>query len=227
MIGKGFIIEQDYGSIINRKKAKGYKSIEIDSNVKVPCMISIETRDLDNEPKLVIVPSNETTKKPIYMFLCKEFGLAGYAAKFENKISVIFCDDNLMLVTLHKGAIAVNTPDGLNLFTVDTPTVPSFDRENITWVNADKLKSYVSYYKLQSKFMYDFEFMFNLSGGKLGNLNSISLKHLENEDIDMSLGAFALELVNHPELKDDRDKIEQESKKQKALDRYFKSKQKE
>jgi len=224
MLSKGFITKEEFGTLINRKRAQGYKSIEIDNKVKTPCMVSVETRDLDKEPKLVTVPSKETTKKPIYMFLCKEFGLAGYAAKFENKISVIFCDNGLMLVTLHKGAMAVETKDGLNLFTVDTTSAPSFERENISWINADKLKSYVSYYKLQSKFVYDFEFMFNISAGKQGTLSSISLKHIENEDIDISLGAFALELANHPEVKETQADIERENKKQKALDKYFKSK---
>ena len=227
MSSRGFILEQDFCDLITRKKAKGYKSLEISNNLKPPCMVELKTKDLEIEPKLVIEPSSDIVKKPIYMFLCKEFGLAGYTAKFENKISVIFCDNDLMLVTLHQGAMAVNTQDGLNLFTVNTNNVPSFERDSISWINADKLKSYISYYKIQSKFIYDFEFMFNISAGSVGNLNSISLKHLDKEDIDLSLGAYALEVVKYPDIKETQEKIEQESKKQKVLDKYFKSRQNE
>ena len=220
-MNKGFILEDNYGYLIERKRARGYKYVEIDKSVKAPCMVSISTKDLDKEPKLLIKASNSKTKEPIYMFLCKEFGLSGYNANFENKISVIFCDNGLMLVTLHKGALSLRTNGELNLFVVDNEEIPSFERDNICWFDANKLKSYVAYYKLQSKYVYDFEFMFSISAGTNARLSSVRVKHLEEEDIDMSLGAYAIELESNTDMKETQEKIEQEQKKQKALDKYF------
>ena len=126
-----------------------------------------------------------------------------------------------MLVTLHKGALSLRTNGELNLFVVDNEEIPSFERDNICWFDANKLKSYVAYYKLQSKYVYDFEFMFSISAGTNTRLSSVRVKHLEEEDIDMSLGAYAIELESNTDMKETQEKIAQEQKKQKALDKYF------
>ena len=69
--------------------------------------------------------------------------------------------------------------------------------------------------------IYDFEFMFSISAGTNARLSSVRVKHLEEEDIDMSLGAYAIELESNTDMKETQEKIAQEQKKQKALDKYF------
>ena len=184
---------------ITRNKANGYKRIVVDKKVKSPCMVSVVSEDIDTmEPKLVIKPENIKDKTPDkYMFLCKNIGFVGYAANFQNKVSIIFCDNDYMLVTLHEGMLILQENETtLKVFAIGVENVPKIEKECILWRNAKDLMSFIRYMGLKAEYPFDFEFMFAIEGDRNAAMENFSLKHIDEEDIDISMGAFAVLIVS-------------------------------
>ena len=211
---------------ITRSRANGYKHLIIDNKVEVPCMVEVVSEDLDTDaPKLVVKPLHTNDKEPDkYIFLCKSIGLVGYSASFENKVSVIFCDDDWMLVTLHKGMLVLQEDEEtLKVFVVGVENVPMIEKDNILWKNSKDLMSFIRYTGVKSTFPFDFEFMFKLEGGISITMENFCLKHLDSEDIDISMGAFAIlsESVDTQEIQETEKKEKIKEKAKRNLDRYF------
>lgn len=211
---------------ITRARANGYKHLVIDEKVDAPCMVEIVSEDLDTDaPKLVVKPLYTSAKEPDeYVFLCKSFGMVGYSASFENKVSVIFCDNDYMLVTLHKGMLVLQEDtDTLKVFVVGVKNVPMIEKDNILWKNAKDLMSFIRYMGVKAPFPFDFEFMFELEGGVSVAMENFSLRHIDAEDIDISMGAFAIlsESVDTQAIQEVEKNEKIKEKNRRNLDRYF------
>lgn len=211
---------------ITRRRANGYKKVEFSKDLNVPCMVSIESKDLDSDqPTLFIKPISKEEKEPEqYMILCKEIGFVGYNADFSNNISVMFCDNDYMLVTLHKGMFVLQDNEStLKVFTVGVKDIPQVELNNILWKNAKDLISFVRYIDKKADFIYDFDFAFKVKGGKHLNMDSFSVKHIDEDDRDISLGAFVVlnETVDKKavEEKEQAEKVKAQTRRN--LDRYF------
>lgn len=190
-----YIALQDVPNIISREKAKGYKSVVLDSSVKMTSALAITS----NEDKLLVTGTEGHEEEAQYMFVCKEFGLIAYNS-ITAKVHITFCDNGLMLVTLLDGALILRIEDENGGQSLIAPNVnlsgslPSTSEENVYWVNADKLMSFAKYWGEKSSFIYDFEFALELRGDRAGGVSNFKLTHLADEDIDISAGAFAMYL---------------------------------
>lgn len=209
-----------------RDKANGYKRLLISDKIESPCMATIVSENVDSDlPLLVVQPDySQDTEPDKYLFLCKSIGLVGYSASFDNKISVIFCDDEWMLVTLTKGVLVLQeNEDTLKVFSVGVENVPMIERDNILWYNSKDLMSLIRYTGVKSTFPFDFEFMFKLGEGIPVTTENCYLKHIDSEDIDISMGAFAIlsDSVNTEEIQETEKKEKIKEKNKRNLDRYF------
>ena len=197
--------ENTFPKTITRKKAKGYKSLTIDDNVKFCTSIEIESND--NSLHIKAVESNQQ-EPDRFTILCKEFGLDDYK-NFSSEISVIFLDEGYMLVTLHKGALALNIEVEEGKYDLLAPSLgvdstPKFEKEDIFWINEESILSYSKYLsEHKSIFLYDFEFMFSVSGTNVNNMQQFRIRSIKEEDKDISLGYYALYITKkqkHKEL---------------------------
>lgn len=182
-----FVGDEGFPEVLERSRAKGHTRLKLDGISPFSC-VDIKTDGTD----LVVFPVEEDeNEKKIYTVLCKEFGLVGRKSKFKSKVSVIFCDNGYMLVTLHSGGIVINLENKIVMPTVGTDTVPEFSEDEILWVNEDMLLGYSKYMDLKGKFMYDFEFMYNLMGEVANSMSGFTYSRVDDEDVDISLGYVA------------------------------------
>lgn len=172
-------------TIINRKKCHGYKHIKFDEGVETGSVITMETED---DTLLIKATGEQPVVGTQYTFLTREFGL--YGGDLTAKVSIIFCDDGLMLVTLKEGSILITHEDQILQPAVGGDTYPPVYTDEILWVNADTLLSGKKYFgdDLQQVHWQDFEYVFTLSGGIKNGLRSFKCKHHYAEYIDLSLG---------------------------------------
>lgn len=185
---KLFVANEGFEKEYTRRRARGHKRLIISDDVEVVQPVTLHTDGTD----LVVSRADDSDDSEVYTMLCKEFGLVGGATGFKNKISVIFCDNGWMLVTLLHGALVMNLDDQLLMPTAgDDFTNPKVVKEDICWVNADNLLEYGKYFGLKGQFMFDFEWVFTVSGDKVGGLRSFKITNEKEEDIDISLGYFA------------------------------------
>lgn len=185
-----FVADSVFPREFTRKHARGYKKIVLADDVNMPCALDFQS-DIENGI-LNITKLDCTADEPdAYTILCKEFGLIGENIKFSSDISVIFCDDGWMLVTLHTGGLVLNLEDRLLFASLHITDAPVFDEDRILWVNADMLKEYSKYWGNKSSFVYDFEMYFSVSGGNVRGCRSFRVKHVDEADIDLSLGVYA------------------------------------
>lgn len=186
---KLFVTDDEFEKEFTRGRAKGHKRLIIEDNVEIVKPIELHTNGTDLVVSQVEGVEGDTE---VYTALCTEFGLVGGASGFKNKISVIFLDKGWMLVTLYHGALVMNLNDKLMMPTAgDDFAVPKVVTEDICWVNADNLLEYGKYYDLKGQFMYDFELFFVVGGDSINGMRQFSITHLDDEDIDLSLGLFA------------------------------------
>lgn len=186
---KKFIADEGFERVFERKRAKGHKRLVIDDSVNIMSSIEFVTEDTD----LVMKAVENSDEQEVYTILCKEFGCVGLATDFRSKISVIFLDDDWMLVTLLHGALVMNLENQLLMPTVgDDFKTPAVVPDDICWVNADNLLEYGKYLGVKGQFMFDVEFTFLVGGDKINNMRSFSIKPIADEDIDLSLGYIAV-----------------------------------
>lgn len=171
--------------IIDRSKCHGYKHLKFADEVETGSVITMET---DEDNLFVKATDEQPVQGTQYTFLTKEFGV--YGKDIKAKISVIFCDDDLMLVTLKEGTILINYEDQILQPSVDAVTYPPVYTDEIVWINAETLLSYRSYVKdeLMKVHWQDFEYTYTVAGGIKGGLSATTIKHHEDEAVDLSLG---------------------------------------
>ena len=184
--------ENDFPKLITRNRAKGHKSLIIDDSITSFSGFEMKT----NGNALNIIPNEFDGDPDAFTILCKEFGLDD-VKNCHSDISVIFLDNGYMLVTLYKGAIALNMEDENGETKLLAPSIniesnPNFDAESILWVNAENILSYSKYFnEYKNLFLYDFEFFFQIAGTNENNMHSMKLKACKDKDIDISLGQYA------------------------------------
>jgi hypothetical protein len=184
---KVFIANEDFEKEYSRSRAKGHTSIKVDDDVAVSDSIRIVTEGTT----LAIKKDNEGSGDEVFTIPCKEFGLTNYG-DVSAKISVIFCDNGWMLVTLLQGALVLNLDGSLLMPTVGDVASTKVVKEDIFWVDAEKLLSYSKYFSdTQARFIYDIEFVFEVSGQYINGMTNFSLKPFHDEDVDLSLGYIA------------------------------------
>lgn len=187
-MNKLFISDRGFAHEVPRTRAKGYKRIVIDDDVDVATPFQFETRGSD----LVIAKADESDGGECYTMLCQEFGLVGGSKGFNSKLSVIFCDNGWMLVTLQNGALVMNLDDQLLMPTVgDDVQAPKVVKDDILWVDAEKLLAYSKYLGDMGNWMYDHEFVLVLGGDNLKGMGSFVFRNLPDETHDISLGYIA------------------------------------
>lgn len=191
-----FIASEDCKREFNRSRAHGYKSIKLSDGVAgADAVVVAEDGD-----KLII---NKTEycegEEEVYIIACKSFGLV--SRSLDTKVSVVFCDDDEMLVTLYSGAILVEVDGRLIMPSVGIAEsdLPIVDMDGIYWVTAEHLLGYGKYMSLKGRYMYDFEFVFILSG-ELAPTSSFRFKHIEDETVDIS-GGYIAQLEYNAQLK--------------------------
>lgn len=188
-MNKLFIADKDFNREIPRTRAKGYKSVVVDEAVEMAMPFQFQTQGTN----LVIVPTEMAEGEPeCYTVLCNEFGLVGGSQGFKSRVSVIFCDNGMMLVTLYHGGLVMNLDGQLLMPTVgDDFVTPRVVKDNIMWVDAEKLLAYSKYLGQKGYFMYDHEFMLELSGDNIKGMGNFVFRNIDEESIDISLGYVA------------------------------------
>lgn len=174
---------------LERKRAFGYKNIEIADDVQFGTPVEFVTdgttlrvQQLSEEPE---------NNDEIYTIVCKEFGLIGMEKGYSAKVSIMHCDDGWMVVTLHDGGVVLNIDDSLVMPTVGKSYSGKINPDDIRWISQDELASYMRYLGIKGDFMYDFEFMLQLAGSVTGGCGNFRHRTFADEDIDISLGYVA------------------------------------
>lgn len=175
---------------IRRSASHGYKNIKVSENLAMSNLFEFVT---EGDDTLVMSPVDGKVdlSKDAVTFICKSFGVSG---NVKSKISVMFCDDGEMIVTLLQGMLHVMF-DGKVVTPVagDIGDYQSSALEGIYWIDSDTLLSSKQYFgsELQSRYTQDFEYVFTVSGGIKGGLTQWTCKCNKDEYIDMSLGFIA------------------------------------
>lgn len=186
---KVFVSNSEFPRKLTRTDALGYKEVIISEGVSPADVITMRT---DGDKLVIEKIEDDSEEEPVFCILCKDFGLFGFESKFKSKISYILCDDGWMLVTLHRGAFVVNLDDKLLMPSTGVENIPNLNEEDVLWIDKDYLLRYTQYMRDKENFPYDFEFMVELSGSYVGSLSSFKFLHITEEDVDMSLGKYAL-----------------------------------
>lgn len=187
---KLFFADKDFSREIPRTRAKGYKQVIVSEELEMAAPYQFITEG----NSLVAVPAEAADGgEECFTLLCREFGLVGWSTGLRSKVSVIFCDNGWMLVTLYKGGFVLNLDGQLMMPTVGIDTAPpKVVQDNIMWVDADKLLGYSKYLGDKGNFMYDYEFMLELAGDNAKGMGNFTFRHIEEETVDISLGHVAL-----------------------------------
>ena len=188
-------------SLLTRNSAYGYGGIEISEDCyKGVCAVDFSTVEAGEKSSLRVerqdMSAEEVDSLQAVTLLCKEFGILTLKKEEPANVNIIFCDNGYMLVTLLSGCIFANLPEMIApIFTYEDKTKsPSFAQSamsQVLWVDADTLMSYATYMGDAGKFMYDFEFSFELEGSVVDGTRKFNWKHIKESDIDISLGYFA------------------------------------
>lgn len=193
-----FVAGAGFPRSFTRVQAKGYKTLEIASDVTYTSYVDLFTEG-DSLVLRTVDRKEADGSDEAYMLLCREFGLAGYRGKdrFRSQVSVLFLDNGWMLVTLWKGAVVVSLDGKLVIPNTGVATYPDVPGEDIYWLNGDKLMDYASYIKNVGSFLYDLELSLVLGGDNAEGMESFSFSHQADEDIDLSRGYIARYLQEH------------------------------
>lgn len=175
--------------VLKRSFSHGYKELVVKKELEIGSVIDFVTEG----SKLVMQKTEGTFEygKDKITFLCKSFGLANNDPA---KISVIFCDDGDMLITLHEGTLYIKHEDSILQPVVGSGSYGSVNASDILWIDEDRLLSGKSYFgdKLQCMNWQDFEYIFEVRGGKdKAGCEYFSVKLFRDEFIDLSLGYTA------------------------------------
>lgn len=173
--------------MLSRGLSHGYKSLIMDEDLGMGNLINFET----SEEALVMSPvdGNADLSNDAITFICDSFGVCN----IKSKISIIFCDDGKMLVTLYYGMLHINY-DGVVVSPACGITEDVSMRSGIKWVDMDTILAMRQYFgtELQQRYYQDFEYFFEVCGGSdKNNCATWSCRCLKDEYIDMSLGFIA------------------------------------
>lgn len=190
---KQFVFDTSFGEIpryFTRSKANGYKELFIDSSVDVASVIDVKA---EGEALHIVESSEEPSEMCEYVILCRQFGLFG-GKELKSHISVVLLDGGWMLVTLKEGSIGTKLDGKLvaaTTFGFDCGQIRMVS-DAVKWVDETNIKSVAQYFGDKSNFLYDFELSFVVYGESAKGCDNFSFSHKKDEDIDLSLGYFAI-----------------------------------
>ena len=183
-----FIADGEFARNITRSRALGCTALDL-TDIEVGQAVDFKTNGSTIE--LHSTDSDES-ENPAYTILCKEFGVFGGNKNFSSKVSILHCDNGWMLVTLWEGAIIIKLDGKLMMPSTGVDTTPNVTESDILWVNCEKVQGYAKYLNHKAPFVYDFEFMYIIKGFISSGMKSFSMKHVDDEDIDISAGQFLM-----------------------------------
>lgn len=186
------IIKDGQPRVIARSKALGQKEVVIEEDIN--CGDEVDLVVEDGKMVFKKKPASDIADDVIdYTFITNEIGLFGYKKGFKSAISVRFCD-NMMIVDLIKGAIAIRPENEVLQATkgVEPSQVPPCNTSEILWVDVEKLLPYIKNWgKYAGKYPLDYEYYLEIGGDCISNLTSFSVKKAMDSR-DISLGALAI-----------------------------------
>ena len=179
-----FIANEGFLREYTRERALGYKKLVIADDVEITSPVKIVTGGTEGNVTLNIVVDNSPSEgEDTYLILCKEFGL--HSSKCRADITVLFCDEGYMFVELKAGGLLANLDNQLLMpYVGDDSNLPRVVKEDIKWVDAEHLLSFMKYMDIKGRFPYDVEWVFSVSGEK----ESFSIKPDKENSTDISLG---------------------------------------
>lgn len=182
-----FIADKDCKREFSRHRAHGYKTIALAEGVSGADAVSVS----EDGDKLIFEKADYIEgEDEAYIIACKSFGLV--SRNLDTKISVVFCDDGDMIVTLYGGAILIEIDGKLIMPSVgiSESDIPAVDMDGVYWVTAEHLLGYGKYMGMKGRYMHDFEFVFVLAG-ELAPTSAFKIKHVAEETVDISGGYIA------------------------------------
>lgn len=174
--------------VLDRHFSHGYKRLVLDKGLHVADKLNFQTDGVDT---LRAVSGGSVDSEGVeYTFVCKEFGLYD---KNMAKVSIIFCDDGDMLVTLKGGTLLFMFNNELLQPVVGDGEYDSVHPTEICWVNADRLIGMKQYFGqgYEGSWHQDFEYVFETTGERKNGLDKFNVKCCQDEYIDLSLGYVA------------------------------------
>ena len=180
------IFDEKLGRVFSRKSALGFKTLEIAEDIQRGDSVTVEFKD----NKILLVKDESTVEgdEPIYAFLTKEIGVYG-GTELSTSIDVILCDD-VMLVLLFDGSIAIRPEGNLMAASRGVSKLPTCRADNINWLSVLQLLSYCSNIGTYSgKYPYDYEYPLKVQGGVVSGLKQIRVGKF-NDLQDISNGNF-------------------------------------
>lgn len=185
---KGYFGKGGEEIILERHASHGYKKIKVSKDLGIGNLINFRTEGdclvLDKMDGSIDISKDAIT------FICKSFGVSG---DIKSKISVIFCDDGNMVVTLYEGMLCIEHEGKVITPVAGDVDVTSFNMGGVYWVTEDTLLSLKQYFgtELQGRYTQDFEYVFTVCGGIKGGCTNWSNKCHKDEYKDLSLGFIA------------------------------------
>lgn len=174
---------------LERSKSHGYKKIVFDESLGIASILKPST-DGDT---LIFSDGGRAAEGDTqqYTFICKEFGL--YGVNVPVKVSIMFCDDGWMVVTLLDGTFLIEYEGQILQPSVNTDDFPTVHTDRILWVNADSILSMKQHFgtEIHERCYQDFEFIFRMTGGMEGTLSRFGWSGFREEYVDLSLGYTA------------------------------------
>lgn len=198
-LGRAFIkADSNAPLVLTRKYGHGIKTINTSDCTHfdvVNFKTDVESKDLN-----LIKVGKDNDEHP-YMILCKEFGVAGGV---DSNISIIFCDGGWMLVTLYEGGIPILVDGNLMCANKNISGYPEISKNNIVWLNAERILGNLKVLTDKAELHQDFEFFLTVSGINNGFAN-VKFKHLKDSTIDISGGYYEVYLENREKRKKARE----------------------
>lgn len=174
---------------LTRSLSHGYRKAVIDESLTIGSVIETVT----DENTLVYRKTDGEFElgKDKLTFVCKTFGVTKDTPA---KVSIVFCDNKDMIVTLHEGAIICMVNDKMVQPSVGNIQTTSPVASEVLWLDQDTFLSMKNYFgdEYHNKYWQDFEYFFTVQGGidKVG-CESFKLKKHNDEYVDLSLGYVA------------------------------------
>lgn len=188
-----FIFDDAMGRVISRRKALGCKSLVIADDVKSACEAETSIEGDKIVVKLAEVQEVANGEEPEMTLLLKEFGVFG---NITSELEVTLCDD-MMLITLVKGAIDIRINDQVMLASrgVDIETVTCQSLDSVVWIDAKRFLSFCKFWCGANKdYPYDYIFNVNVYGDGTG-LESLCMKPTNKDAFLFDISNGGLEKV--------------------------------
>ena len=180
----------------SRHLSHGYKKVVVDDGLDSQLVKIVTEQDADGNDILHIVADTEHKDTGYddedYLVLATQIGLSGAKDGVYADISYLFCDNGVMLVTLHHGAMFLHLGGEVLMPSVDIDGVANMSFSSIFWGNAEWLQSFNRNWGTEyDLYPYDVEFSARVTGQLVANsLTNTSIKPDKKNFKDISNGVI-------------------------------------